>query len=76
MANKRTARVRYDDGEASGKEQYILETYNYKNGKWEEVMRTDFVKAEGHGNCGKEYIHYTLLTEALWLVSQGYSLDI
>ena len=73
---KRTARVRYDDGKQSGTERYILETYNYDIGKWEEIKTTDFVTAVEHPSTEKEYIHYSMLTEVIWLFSQEYSVEI
>lgn len=73
---KKKARVRYDDGKVSGKEQYALEFWSEADGKWHEDMATRFVADAKHPESGDEFVHYSLVTRIIDLVNQGYDIDI
>lgn len=74
--NKKLARVRYDDGKESGEERYILEIYDWDTASWGMVMSTRFVADARHPETGDEFVHYTLVTSIIQLVTNGYEIDI
>lgn len=70
------ARVRYDNGKESGQEKYILEIWDNETGSWGTMMATRFVTDYKHPETGDEFVHYTLVTNIIQLVNQGYEVDI
>lgn len=70
--DERVCRIRYDDGEESGKEQYVLEMYNGDTGNWGLMLAVPFVTSAEHPKAGKEFVHYTILTEAMKCIDLGY----
>ena len=74
--DKKLCRIRYDDGEESGKEQYILEKYNWDTGDWGFIISVPFVISAEYPKAGKEFVHYTILTEAMKWVDLGYTVRL
>ena len=70
------ARVRYDSGKESGQEKYILEIWDNESGSWKMSMSTRFVADAKHPETGDEFVHYTLVTNIIWLVNNGYEMEI
>lgn len=76
MADKKTARVRYDDGKESGTEQYVLEKYDWNTGKWSTIMSTPFVNSKEYPDEGNAFIHYPFLIEVIRWTNMGYKVEI
>ncbi len=77
MANDpKKARVRWEKNEATGEEQYFLETWNWDEGRWEVQNQSGFVADADSLGGPKDFIHYSLLVDAIILVNQGYEIDI
>ena len=73
---EKKARVRYDNGAESGREEYALEIWDADTGSWGLVMSTRFVADAKHPETGDEFVHYTLVTQIIDLVNRGYSIEI
>lgn len=76
MAKGKKAWVRYDDGAKSGEEKYELLLWDEKNKEWGLDLATRFVADAEHPDAGKQFVHYSLITEVLYLIGRGYSVEI
>lgn len=73
---KKLARVRYDDGSQSGQEKYIIEIWSDEDQCWHENMASRFVADAKHPEAGAEFVHFGIVTQVIYLVNMGYSIDI